>query len=66
MPPVPRPMLARVHRVVIGAAIALALIFAAYAFKRREPALSVASAAAAVALGFYLRWFSRKPLNPIP
>jgi len=62
----PRPMLARVHRVVIGAAIALALIFAAFSFQRGERALAATSAAVAVALGFYFRWFSSKPLNRLP
>jgi len=61
----PRPMLARVHRVVIGAAIALALIFAAFSFQRGERLLAAVSAAIAVALALYLRWFSRKPLNQL-
>lgn len=61
-----RPALARVHRVVIGAAIALAVIFGIYSFRRGEPILALASSAVAVALVFYLRWFSRKLLNQLP
>jgi hypothetical protein len=66
MPATPRPALARVHRVVIGAAVVLAVIFSGYCFKRGEPFLALVSAALAIALAMYLRWFSGKALKQLP
>jgi hypothetical protein len=60
MPDPGRSTLARAHRIVIGAAIALALLFALYSFTRGATAIALASTAVAIALALYLRWFTRK------
>lgn len=61
------PALYAFHRLVIAMAIALGAVFALWcALEWRRTgdgwlaALGVASLAAGVALGFYLRWFLRK------
>lgn len=63
----------RLHRVVIGSAIALGLVFAAYTFlawrSARSPlllALAILSVAASVALAAYLRWFVRSRATTAP
>jgi hypothetical protein len=59
----PPPLLARFHQLLIGAAIALALLFAAYNFSRGGPALGLVSLGVALGLALYLRWFMRKGLG---
>jgi len=63
----------RLHRVVIGSAIVLGLVFAAYLSlswrSTRSPlqlALAVLSVAASVALAAYLRWFVRSRATTAP
>jgi hypothetical protein len=60
-------MLYGLHRVLIGAAIALGVLFAGYCLltfrTTREPSLLLLAAisiAAGTAMSLYLRWFLRK------
>ena len=63
----------RLHRVVIGSAVLLGVVFAAYCAlawrAKRSPlmlALAILSLAASVALAAYLRWFIRSRATTAP
>jgi hypothetical protein len=53
-------MLTRVHKVLIGSAIGLGVVFGAFSAHRENWVMLGATVVLTAGLAFYLRWFMRK------